>query len=321
MRRRMLMALTTMGLLAAAAPAAQAAAARPTVTTGGAAGVSQTTARLTGTVTPNGAATTYVFQYGTTTAYGAATPSAGAGSGTRAVTVTADVGALAPATKYHYRLVASNRKGTTRGRDRTFTTRRQPLALSLFATPNPLPWPFGTTLAGNLSGTGNGGRVVQLQSNPFPYTQGFFNQGNAVVTDASGNYSVTLPSVPVNTQYRTVVPGTAVASPVVSVSVSVSVSTHVRRLAWLRRGALVRFSGRVRPAHDGSQYAIQRLEGSTWKTIDGSITHHGKGGTFSTYSKKVRIRRGGFFRVDVGIRDGDHASNPGKTVRVRSRRR
>ncbi len=35
--------------------------------------------------------------------------------------------------------------------------------------------PFGSpaTLAGILTGTGNGGRQVQILQNPFPYTAGF----------------------------------------------------------------------------------------------------------------------------------------------------
>ena len=44
-------------------------------------------------------------------------------------------------------------------------------------------------LAGTLSGTGNGGRQVVLQSNPWPYTQGFLNAGNPQVTNANGQYS------------------------------------------------------------------------------------------------------------------------------------
>src|SRR5204862_4655221 len=52
---------------------ATAQAAVPTATTGGVTGVTQTTARLHGTVKPNGQNTTWHFEIGPTTAYGAAT--------------------------------------------------------------------------------------------------------------------------------------------------------------------------------------------------------------------------------------------------------
>ena len=60
--------------------------------------------------------------------------------------------------------------------------------------------------SGILSGTGNSGRQVQLQANPWPYTQGFLAVGNNVVTTATGGFSFTLLSVSVNTQYRVLMP-------------------------------------------------------------------------------------------------------------------
>ena len=132
----MAVALITLGLLAPAGAAA--APAKPGVTNGAAANVAQTTATVTGKVNPNEVATTYFFEYGTTQLYGQRTPDAPAGSGNSSVNVAADLGGLAPATRYHYRLVAFNSRGVTRSGDRTFTTKRQPLGLSLAAAPNPI---------------------------------------------------------------------------------------------------------------------------------------------------------------------------------------
>jgi hypothetical protein len=87
-----------------------------------------TSARLRGKVRPNSQATEYHFEYGLTDAYDAKTPGAYAGSGYDLLTVTAAVDGLAPGTKYHYRLVASNDAGTTEGADRTFTTQPAPQA-------------------------------------------------------------------------------------------------------------------------------------------------------------------------------------------------
>jgi HlyD family secretion protein len=77
---------------------------------------------LTGTVNPNGAATTYVFEYGTKAAFGSSTRSISVGEGTTPVSVEATISGLKPATTYVYRLVAQNAQGTAKGLTRTFTT-------------------------------------------------------------------------------------------------------------------------------------------------------------------------------------------------------
>ncbi len=94
----------------------------PTATTNPATAVTDIGATLAGSVDPKGAPTSYRFEYGTTTAYGNSTVAAGAGSGSGSVAVTAAVAGLAPATSYHYRVVASNAAGVAQGGDRTFTT-------------------------------------------------------------------------------------------------------------------------------------------------------------------------------------------------------
>ena len=62
------------------------------------------------------------------------------GAGVKAVKVKGGALGLTPATTYHYRVVAHNGRGTTRGVDRTFTTKKQPFALVLGASPNPVPY-------------------------------------------------------------------------------------------------------------------------------------------------------------------------------------
>jgi hypothetical protein len=94
----------------------------PTATTNPATALTDAGATLAGSVDPKRAPTSYRFEYGTTTAYGKSTAAADAGSGSGSVAVGAPVNGLAPATTYHYRVVASNAAGVAYGGDRTFTT-------------------------------------------------------------------------------------------------------------------------------------------------------------------------------------------------------
>jgi hypothetical protein len=310
--RSALAAIAAAGLCLIAPAAASAAA--PLVTTGGAAQVTISSATLTGTVNPRGLSTSYYFQYGTTTAYGSRTPSTGAGKGGDGVAAAAQVSGLGSNTKYHYRLIAHNGDGTTAGNDRTFRTPKQPLGLALSATPNPVVFGGLTTLSGTLSGSGNSGRAVQLQQNPFPFTSGFSNIANAQLTDAAGNFSFTVLSVPLTTQYRVLVANNqAIVSPVVTVSVQVLVRTSVTH-RHVRRGAKVRFSGTVRPAVPNVPLAIQKRGPSGgWVTVSGSITRPGGNG-YAVYGKTVRVKRGGRYRVYVGATGGTFTPNVGRTI-------
>ncbi|MDX6681319.1 MAG: hypothetical protein QOG94_1358 [Solirubrobacteraceae bacterium] len=290
----------------------------PTVTTGGVAKLTPSTVSLLGKIDPNDADTLYLFQYGPTTLYGAQTAAVAVSGPTNSANVVVDVGGLAPATTYHYRLVATNSKGTRRGSDRTFKTRAQPLGLSLGANPNPVQFGKPTVLGGVLTGTGNANRQVVLQSNPFPYVQGFVNTTNILLTGAGGEFSFPLVSVALNTQYRVLIPTKPeISSPIVFVSVTPRISTSVTATR-VRPGQRVRFSGTVHPGQGGERLAIQKLKGTRWVTLGGSITHR-VSSTFSRYSKRIRIRHSGSYRVYIAVGDGRFASSAGRTVRIRLR--
>jgi hypothetical protein len=91
-------------------------------TTGPASAVTDRSATLSGSVNPKGSPTSYRFEYGPTSAYGSSTPAVAAGSGKNAVAAVASLDGLTPATTYHYRVVATNAGGPTKGSDQTFTT-------------------------------------------------------------------------------------------------------------------------------------------------------------------------------------------------------
>lgn len=307
--------MASLAVVLACPALAQAQSSKPTVVTSPATQVAPQSARLTGKVTPNGAQTSYRFEYGTTMFYGSSTTPAIAGSGNAAAPVAADLTGLAPATVYHFRLVARNRNGTVNGADRSFKTKSVPLGLTLAAAPNPVPFGRPTVLVGTLTGTGNANRQILLQSTPFPYTQPFQPTANVQLTNAQGQFVFPLLSVPLNTQFRAVIPSRPeVASPIVSLGVTVRVATYTSAKR-VHTGHVVRFFGTVRPAKPGARFAIQRLRGGIWRTVSGGVTH-GSGGGVSRYTKRVRIRRGGRYRVYVAITDGSYVSSAGRSVRI-----
>ena len=98
----------------------------PTAMTGLATAVSETEATLKGTVNPEGKATTYFFNYGTSTSYGSKTDELSAGEENKDKPVSIPVSSLLAGTTYHFQLVAKNTAGTTLGEDETFITTSPP---------------------------------------------------------------------------------------------------------------------------------------------------------------------------------------------------
>ncbi|MEA2333152.1 MAG: hypothetical protein QOH58_3290 [Thermoleophilaceae bacterium] len=110
---------------------------KPSVSTSPAESVTSSSALLKGSVDPNGRGTDYVFEYGPTAAYGAKTSSTSVGGGDSAKNVAKTITGLQPGTTYHFRISATNSKGTTRSSDRSFTTLPPPPP----GTPDPDPAP------------------------------------------------------------------------------------------------------------------------------------------------------------------------------------
>jgi plastocyanin len=111
----------------------------PSVTTNPATLIASFSAKLNGSLNPHGLTTTFHFEYGLTTSYGATTPPQNRSGNTRQ-NVGANISGLTASTTYHFRIVASNADGTSFGADRTFTT--------LTATGPPV---VTTTLATNVT--------------------------------------------------------------------------------------------------------------------------------------------------------------------------
>ncbi len=124
----------------------------PTVAAGGASGVTASAATVTGTVTPNGASTAYVFEYGPSLSFGSITAPADAGSGPAANPVSGSLSGLSPGTTYYFRLVASNSQGTAFG------------PVGSFVTTAPVTAPVAVTLAPQ--SVSDGSAVLAGQVNP-----------------------------------------------------------------------------------------------------------------------------------------------------------
>jgi hypothetical protein len=285
----------------------------PAATTGAASAVTATTATLNGTVFANKESTTYRFEYGTTTAYGSQSP-AGTSDGNADKAVSADITGLAPSTTYHFRLVATNASGTSTGADAQLTTAPAgAAAVTIAATPQVVTFGKPVAIAGQV--VGRPGTKVELEQTPFPFTDPFKNVAQGT-TDAAANYSFQV-SPTLNTRYHVL----AKSPPATSADVTVLVRTKVGlRLGdrTPRRGARVRFSGSVLPAHDGKAVRIQRRTSAGWKTIATPLLRAATplaGVARSKYSKRIRIRRSGVYRT-VMPADGDHARGKSRKRRA-----
>jgi phosphodiesterase/alkaline phosphatase D-like protein len=110
-------------------------------------------ATLNGSFAPNGADTHYYFEYGETEAYGSvspALPGTDAGQAFRLEHAHTQLTGLKPYVLYHFRLVATNSFGTTRGADVTFNTTGLVLPPVVGAVPASNVSQFAATLNGTL---------------------------------------------------------------------------------------------------------------------------------------------------------------------------
>jgi hypothetical protein len=100
---------------------------KPSVDTLPAANIGYTSAALRGSVYGKEVATTYSFDYGSTTSYGQQTPERKARGEEHAEINEEDLSGLTPGTVYHYRILATSSYGTSYGADQTFSTGQEPV--------------------------------------------------------------------------------------------------------------------------------------------------------------------------------------------------
>ena len=301
-------------LLGGAMFAASALAAVPAVSTGVASSVTYDSAVVSASVNPENSATVVYFQYGTTNKYGAQSAPTEIAAGAKAVPVSIMLSGLTAATTYHYRIVATNTTGTSLGADRAVATAKIPLALAITAAPNPVAVGGSVTLEGTLSGTGSANAPVQLQQEAFPYTEGFTDLGNPELTLANGTFVFNELGLALNTQYRVVAGKVASTAVVVSVSLGVTLQT---RSTGTHSHPAVRFSGTISPAEPGSRIAIERLIGTNWKVLGGTVASATVVAGVVHFAKTIQLHSGGFFRALALPVEGAHVAGYSGPMLVR----
>lgn len=182
--------------------------------------------------------------------------------------------------------------------------------LTIDATPTTVKFGRSVTLSGKLTGQNSDMRPVTVEQDPFPVDT--FIEAGATTTNATGDWTFSH-SPTVNTRYRARSGGNE--SQIVTVLVRPAITLRVSD-ATPRAGQLVRFSGRLCPEHDGTRVALQRRTASgSWRTLRRPLLKDIAGSTCSRFSRALRPRRDGRFRVRFGG-DGDHAAAASRVRRV-----
>lgn len=169
----------------------------PAVVTLAATLVTGTSATINGTVNPNGLATTYYFEWGTTPSYGNTTTTASAGSGTTAVAVSANLISLTGGTTYHFRLAGTNSDGTSYGSDLTFTPGGAVVTTAVVTAINQTTATSGGTVTSD-GGSTVTGRGVCWASTANPTTSGSHTIDGA----GMGTFSSSIIGLSSNTLYH-----------------------------------------------------------------------------------------------------------------------
>ena len=211
---------------------------------------------------------------------------------------------------------ATNANGTTFGHDVAFKTTSVAFLLTLSEAP---PHDHLRPVRGALracAAASPGSRHGHPAERPQPTgAGGIWITDSTTVTDSSGTYSFPRVAPSSNTYYRVLVDG--VNSGAVRVTVRFRVGLRVSR-RYPPRGSVVRFYGRVGPAHFWHRVLIQMLgPHGHWHTIQRTRLRRARGDA-SFYGARVRIERTGSYRVLVGP-DADHAAGTSATVRIRVR--
>ncbi len=267
----------------------------PVVSTGAVGELTPTTATVNGSINPRGTAARYRFDWGTGTSLNRATPYVAAGAGTAAIAVSTPL-ALAPNTRYSYRVIATNAAGTARGARRSFTTPRAPAVLSMTLRANRVPYGEAAFVTGSATSGGTGGVPLVLERQAFPFT-GPFERIASKSSARSGAFTFSVSPLLLSARLRVV----AQTSPPVT-SLARTVRTTVRVSIGHERlpGRRVRFTGTVSPDLSGARASLQRRKRGRFVTLRRVQLRPPGAATRSTYRMTIAARStAAFYRVIV----------------------
>lgn len=187
------------------------------------------------------------------------------------------------------------------------------------AATSPIVWGKSSVVSGSVRGAASG-VLVDLQADPFPFSDTEFVKEATVPTDAKGDYRF-VPMPKLNTRYRVVAQTSPpVTSTVATVLVRIRVKLGVSD-STPKRGSLVTFSGSACPAHDGNLVYVQRRTSTGGYGTVARTKLVDAGTTCSKYSRRVRVFSDGVYRVKVSAGgDGDHVAGVSRTVSLDSHR-
>jgi hypothetical protein len=180
---------------------------------------------------------------------------------------------------------------------------------------SPITWGGSTVITGKLQGPDSGAVAVDLEADAYPFNDTEFAKTAEAITDANGDFRVEA-QPQLNTRYRVVAKA---SPPVTSEPATVLVRLRVTRSVSDKTpamGARVRFRGKVCPEHDGKTALVQRRTSSGYRTVGRATLQDIAGDPCSSYSRRVRIRRDGVYRVRVPSGDADHSPGVSRRVRI-----
>lgn len=273
----------------------------PAVDTAGVGQLTPTSASFTGLLDPHDAPTTFHFEYGLTSAYGSDTPPVPVtGYGKRVIAQT--VSGLTPFTVYHYRLIATNPTGTSRGTDHVATTLRSPTSIAVRRTTRePAIWAGEVRLTGRVEGQGIGGMTLVVERDDYPF-DGRYREAKRFTAGTDGSFKATVGPLWSAVRLRVVTrTDLDVKSPVLEVANRV-------RVGIIRDGATTigfGLRGSIRPEQPRARVSVQRQQPSgRWRTI-ARTTAEPLRGNRSRYQVQVpRPMRSAALRVVVLPTDG-----------------
>jgi len=281
--------LLTAGLAFTVGVGAASAATTPTATTGHVTSAMPTSSMVTGTVNPNGTATTYYFEYGpsTGTTYPSKTGATSAGAGTTDVGVTATLTGLTPDTSYQYRIVATSSLGTTDGGTGVLNTTQAPVVTTGDVSKL-------ATSSATLNGTINPEGVAASWYFQYGLSTAYGTKTPVMNLAASSNYSNVSVAIsglaPHSTyHYQLVVTSTAGTTLGADGTLATGLSVTITTNTWTPTyGQFVLLSGTVASGVTGQMITLsaEKFNQTTFTPITKSLKSR-KGGTWRIYEKPL----------------------------------